>query len=92
LKKYKSPGSDHIPAELIKAGGEKLLSAIHKPINYIFTIKEELLEEWKKSNICPITKEVIKLSVIIIAGHHCYQRDAKCYRMSFFQGEIHTWM
>jgi hypothetical protein len=29
LKKYKSPGSDQIPAELIKAGGEMLLSAIH---------------------------------------------------------------
>jgi hypothetical protein len=30
LKKYKSPGSDQIPAELIQAGGEILLSAIHK--------------------------------------------------------------
>jgi hypothetical protein len=33
LKKYKSPGSDQIPAELIQAGGEKVLSAIHKLIN-----------------------------------------------------------
>jgi hypothetical protein len=32
LKKYKSPGSDQIPAELIQ-GGEILLSAIHKLIN-----------------------------------------------------------
>jgi hypothetical protein len=30
LKKYKSPGSDEIPAELIQAGGEILLSSIHK--------------------------------------------------------------
>jgi hypothetical protein len=30
LKKYKSPGSDQIPAELIQAGVEILLSAIHK--------------------------------------------------------------
>jgi hypothetical protein len=29
LKKYKSPGSDQIPAELILVGGEMLLSAIH---------------------------------------------------------------
>jgi hypothetical protein len=29
LKKYKSPGSDQIPAELIQAGCEMLLSAIH---------------------------------------------------------------
>jgi hypothetical protein len=35
LKKYKSPGSDHILAELIQLGGETLLSAIHKHINSI---------------------------------------------------------
>jgi hypothetical protein len=40
LKKYKSPGSDHIPAELIQAGGEMLLSAIRKLINSV----------WKKMN------------------------------------------
>jgi hypothetical protein len=33
LKKYKSPRSGQIPADLIKAGGEMLLSAIHKLIN-----------------------------------------------------------
>jgi hypothetical protein len=35
LKKYKSPGSDQIPAELIQAGGEILLSVIHKLINSV---------------------------------------------------------
>jgi hypothetical protein len=35
LKKYKSPGSDQIPAELIQAGGEILLCEIHKPINCV---------------------------------------------------------
>jgi hypothetical protein len=33
LKKYKSPGSDQIPAEMIQAGGEVLLSTIHQLIN-----------------------------------------------------------
>jgi hypothetical protein len=33
LKKYKSPGSDQIPAELIQARGETLLPAIRKRIN-----------------------------------------------------------
>jgi hypothetical protein len=32
LKSYKSPGTDNIPAELIKAGGETLYSEIHKLI------------------------------------------------------------
>jgi hypothetical protein len=47
LKKYKLPGSDQIPAELIQAGGEMLLSAIHKLINYIWKWK------WKESIIVP---------------------------------------
>jgi hypothetical protein len=41
LKRYKSPGSDQIPAELILAGGEMLLPAIHKLINSI----------WKKGEL-----------------------------------------
>jgi hypothetical protein len=35
LKKYKSPGSDQIPAELIQAGGEILLLVIHKLNNSV---------------------------------------------------------
>jgi hypothetical protein len=50
LKKYKSPGSDQIPAELIKAGGKILLSAIHKLINSVVN-KEELPNHWKESII-----------------------------------------
>jgi hypothetical protein len=33
FKKHKSPDSDQIKAELIQAGGETLLSGIHKLIN-----------------------------------------------------------
>jgi hypothetical protein len=35
LKKPKSPGSDQIPAELIQAGGETLLSQTHDLTNHI---------------------------------------------------------
>jgi hypothetical protein len=35
LKKYKSPGSDQIPAELYQAGDETLMSVIHKLITSI---------------------------------------------------------
>jgi hypothetical protein len=41
LKTYKSPGTDQIPAKLIKAGGETLCSEIHKLISFIWN-KEEL--------------------------------------------------
>jgi hypothetical protein len=36
LKKYKSLGSDQMAAEMIQAGGETLLFAIHKLINSLF--------------------------------------------------------
>jgi hypothetical protein len=32
LKSYKFPGTDQIPSELIKAGGETLCSEVHKLI------------------------------------------------------------
>jgi hypothetical protein len=56
LKKCKLPGSDQIPAELILAGGEILLSEIHKLINSVWN-KEELPEQWKGSIIVPIHKK-----------------------------------
>jgi hypothetical protein len=36
LKRYKSPGSDEIPAELIQTGGQILRFKIHKVINSIW--------------------------------------------------------
>jgi hypothetical protein len=57
LKKYKSPGSDQIPAELIQAGYEILLSAIHKLINSVVWNKEELPDQWKESIILPVYKK-----------------------------------
>jgi hypothetical protein len=53
---YKLPGSDQILAELIQAGGETLLSGIHKLINYIWN-KEEMPDQWKKSIILPIHRK-----------------------------------
>jgi hypothetical protein len=59
LKSYKSPGTDQIPAELIKAGGETLCSEIHKVICSVWN-KEELPQQWKKSIIVPIYKKAVK--------------------------------
>jgi hypothetical protein len=35
LKRYKSPGTGEIPAELMKAGGSKISSETHKLVNSI---------------------------------------------------------
>jgi hypothetical protein len=56
LKRHKSPGTDQIPAELIKARGRTIRSEIHKLTNSIWN-KEELSEEWKKSIIVPNYKK-----------------------------------
>jgi hypothetical protein len=56
LKKYKSPCNDEIPAELIQAGGEILLVAIHKHIDLVWN-KEELPDPWKESIIVPVHKK-----------------------------------
>jgi hypothetical protein len=56
FNKYKSPGTDHILVELIKAGSETLHSEIHKLICSIWN-KEELPQQQKESIIVPIYKE-----------------------------------
>jgi hypothetical protein len=56
LKKYKSTGNDQITAELIEAGGEILLSAVHKLINSVWN-EEELPDQLKASIIVPVHKK-----------------------------------
>jgi len=59
LKRHKSPRIDHIPAELIKAGGTTIHSEILKLINSVRN-KEDVSEEWKESNIVPVYKKANK--------------------------------
>jgi hypothetical protein len=55
LRRYKSPGTDQILAEILKAGGRTVCCEIHKIINSIWN-KEELPEEWKETISVPIYK------------------------------------
>jgi len=55
LKTHKSPGTDQIPADLIKAGGRTIHFEIHKLIISVRN-KEGFPEEWKES-IVPIYKK-----------------------------------
>jgi hypothetical protein len=85
FKKYKSPGSDQIPAELVQAGDETLQSEIHKLINSIWS-KENCLISGRCILLYQFTRRVIKLTVVIIVGYHCYQLHTKFYLISFSQG------
>jgi hypothetical protein len=49
FKRYKSPGSEQILAELIQAGGETLRSEVHKHVN-----PTKLADQWKESIIAQI--------------------------------------
>jgi hypothetical protein len=72
LKKYKSPGSDQIPAELIQAGGEALQSEIHKLINSIW-IKEELPDQWKEGDKTDCSNYRGSLQAfILLYNNNCY--------------------
>jgi hypothetical protein len=47
FNKFKSPGSDQIPAELIQARGEAIVYEIHKLINSIGN-REKFSGQWKQ--------------------------------------------
>ena len=56
LQRHISPGTDQIPAELMKAGGRTIHSGIHNLTNSIWN-KEELPEQWQESIMVPIYKK-----------------------------------
>jgi len=67
LKSHKSPGTDQIPAELIKADGRTIHSGIHKLISSIWN-KEELPEETNELIIVPTYKKGDKTDYINYRG------------------------
>jgi hypothetical protein len=71
LKRYRSPGTDQILAELIKAGAETLCFEIHKLICPIWN-KEQLPQQWKEFVIVPIHKKG-DMTVIIVEEPPSYQ-------------------
>ena len=85
LKGHKSPGTDQIPVELIKARGRKIRPEIYKFINSIWK-KEELPEQWKESITVPIYKKGHKQTTEIIEARHCSQLHTKLYPASCCQG------
>jgi hypothetical protein len=78
MKKYKLPGSDQIPAELIETEGETLLGFRNSVI--LFGIR--------KNNVVPVYRKINKTDCIhvIIMRCHCFQLHTKLYPISFSQG------
>jgi hypothetical protein len=56
LEKYKSPGSDQIPAELIQAGGEILSSKIHNLIDFVWNNEKLPINGTSLLRIVPVHK------------------------------------
>jgi hypothetical protein len=88
LKRYKSPGSDTIPAKLIKAGGETLLSVIHSLV--LFGIRKICLFGGRSLLFYQVLRRGIKLTAAIIRRYHCYRLHTKFYTVTFFKGEVHA--
>ena len=61
LKNNRSPGPDEIPAELIKSGGEELISIMHEMIVKIWNT-ELLPDEWLVGSLIPLHKKGDKLT------------------------------
>ena len=88
IKSHKSPGTDQIPAELIKAGGGTIRHGIHKLIISIKN-KEELPEEWNDGmsrSLYLSIRRGIKQTVITIRAYHFCQLRTKYCPTSFSQG------
>lgn len=56
LTNRKIPEKDNLPAELVKFGGMRTITAIHKIIQQIW-IEEILPKDWEEGVICPIYKK-----------------------------------
>ena len=85
LKSNKLPGTDQIPAELIKGGVRTIRDESHKLIISIWN-KEELPEQWKESVIVPIYKKGDKTDGVSIGAYHFYQLHTKFYPTFCCQG------
>jgi hypothetical protein len=85
LKRYKSPGTDQISAELMKAGGEILRSEMHKLI-FLYGIRRNSDSIGRNLLLCQFIERVIRLTVIIIEEAPSYELPTKFHPTFFWQG------
>jgi hypothetical protein len=82
LKSYKSPGTDEIPAELIKAGGKHYVLR-YTNLFVLYGIRRNCHSSGRNLLSYQFIKRVIRLIVIIIEESPSYQLPTKFYP-SFF--------
>jgi hypothetical protein len=82
LKSYKSPGTDQIPADLVKVGGETLYSEIHRLICSIWN-RRNCHSSGRNLLLYQFIKRVIRLIVTIFEESPSYQLPTKFYTTLF---------
>jgi hypothetical protein len=85
FKKYKSPGTDQIPAELIQAGG---IHYVLRSTNLltVFGMRKNCQSSGMNLLLYLFMGRVIKWTVVIIEEYHCYQLNTKSYPTFFCLG------
>jgi hypothetical protein len=66
VKRHKSPETAQIPTELIKTGGRKIRSEIHKHINSTLGMSKNWLRSGRSRPLYIFIRRAIKRSVVII--------------------------
>jgi hypothetical protein len=85
LKGYKSPGTDKIPAEFIKAG-VKLYVLRYTNLFLLYGIRRNCHSNGRNLLLYQFIKRVIRLTVIIIEESPHYQLPIKYFPTFFWPG------
>jgi hypothetical protein len=83
LRRYKSPGDDQIPVELIQVGRGTLLSEIHK---HYADLEQRIASPVESQLLYLFTKMVIRLTAVITEAHDCCQLHTKLHQTFFSLG------
>jgi hypothetical protein len=85
LKRYTLSVNDQIPSKQIKQEVKHYcLRSINSLI--VFGIRKNCLISGRSLLLYQFTKKVIKLTVAIVMGYHCYQLHTEFYPIYFSQG------
>jgi hypothetical protein len=85
LKSYKSPGTDQIPAELVKAG-VKYYILRYTEVFVLYGIRRSCRSNGRSLLLYQFIKRSIRLIVIIIEEYPSYQLPARFYPTFFWPG------